>query len=226
MEYKKLAKKNIKYYHLIEQIGKGATGKVWLAVDERKNELLAIKAIPNEYLKKEEGKTRIIEYYNSQCDFFITDARSQAAMENYDEALYMLLSIPNVCKDCYMRAQAEIPGMYKNKIDKECASYLTQARSAWMARGSADEARDAAMEASMLLSEINPNAECYDEALSFMKQIGKKMEEIDNREWEFVKRMEDHRHKEALSSINAAKEIEMAWAKNQPKTIYNIRTWW
>ena len=59
MEYKKLAKKNIKYYHLIEEIGKGATGKVWLSVDERKNELLAIKAIPNEYLKKEEGKVRI-----------------------------------------------------------------------------------------------------------------------------------------------------------------------
>ena len=59
MEYKKLAKKNIKYYHLIEEIGKGATGKVWLSVDERKNELLAIKAIPNEYLKKEEGNVRI-----------------------------------------------------------------------------------------------------------------------------------------------------------------------
>ena len=59
MEYKKLAKKNIKYYHLIEEIGKGATGKVWLSVDERKNELLAIKAIPNEYLKKEDGKVRI-----------------------------------------------------------------------------------------------------------------------------------------------------------------------
>ncbi len=59
MEYKKLAKKNIKYYHLIEEIGKGATGKVWLSVDERKNELLAIKAIPNEYLKKDEGKVRI-----------------------------------------------------------------------------------------------------------------------------------------------------------------------
>jgi len=59
MEYKKLAKKNIKYYHLIEEIGKGVTGKVWLSVDERKNELLAIKVIPNEYLKKEEGKVRI-----------------------------------------------------------------------------------------------------------------------------------------------------------------------
>ena len=59
MEYKKLSKKNIKYYHLIEEIGKGATGKVWLSVDERKNELLAIKAIPNGYLKKEEGSVRL-----------------------------------------------------------------------------------------------------------------------------------------------------------------------
>ena len=59
MNYKKLAIKNIKYYHLIEVIGKGATGKVYLSVDERKNELLAIKAIPNEYLKKEDGVVRI-----------------------------------------------------------------------------------------------------------------------------------------------------------------------
>ena len=59
MDYKAIAKKSVKYYHLIEEIGKGATGKVWLSVDERKNELLAIKAIPNEYLKKEEGAVRI-----------------------------------------------------------------------------------------------------------------------------------------------------------------------
>ena len=51
MEYKKIAKKSVKYYHLIEIIGEGATGKVWLSVDERKNELLAIKVIPAQYLK-------------------------------------------------------------------------------------------------------------------------------------------------------------------------------
>ena len=59
MEYKKLAKKAVKYYHLIEQIGKGATGTVWLSVDERKNELLAIKTIPNEFLKKDDGTIRL-----------------------------------------------------------------------------------------------------------------------------------------------------------------------
>lgn len=174
----------------------------------------------------EEGKTRIIEYYNSQCDFIITRAKSQAAMENYDEALYMLATIPDVCKDCFMKAQTELPGLYQSKINKECAMYLNQARSAWLSRGNAGNARDAAMEASLLLSQINPNADCYDDALALMKQIGKKMEEIDNREWDMLKRMEENRHKEALSSINAAKEIEMAWAKNQPKTIYNIKGWW
>ena len=59
MDYKKHAIKTIKFYHLIEVIGKGASGKVYLSVDERKNELLAIKAIPNEYLKKEDGVVRI-----------------------------------------------------------------------------------------------------------------------------------------------------------------------
>ena len=59
MEYKKIAKKSVKYYHLIEQLGKGATGTVWLSVDERKNELLAIKAIPNEFLKKDDGNVRL-----------------------------------------------------------------------------------------------------------------------------------------------------------------------
>ena len=59
MDYKKIAKKSVKYYHLIEQIGKGAIGTVWLSVDERKNELLAIKAIPNEFLKKDDGAVRL-----------------------------------------------------------------------------------------------------------------------------------------------------------------------
>ena len=103
---------------------------------------------------------------------------------------------------------------------------LNKARSAWMPRSSGENATDAAYEASQMLAEINPYADCYGEALDLMKQIGKKMEEIDNREWEFLKKMEENRHTEQLSAIKAAKEIEVARAKNQPKTIYNIRGWW
>lgn len=174
----------------------------------------------------EEGKTKIIEYYNSQCDFIITKAKSQATLENYDDALYQLVNIPEVCKDCFMKAQAELEGIYRSKINKECVMQLNKARAAWMPRPNAEDTRSAAMEASKMLAEINPYADCYDDALNLMKQIGKKMEEIDNREWEFLKKMEENRHTEQLSAIKAAKEIEVARAKNQPKTIYNIRGWW
>lgn len=55
MNYKKKSIKQIKYYHLVEEIGKGASAKVYLAVDDRKDELVAVKAIPMESLKKDRG---------------------------------------------------------------------------------------------------------------------------------------------------------------------------
>lgn len=173
----------------------------------------------------DEGKTKIIEYYNSQCDFLLAKAKSQATLENYDEAIYQLVNIPEVCKDCYMKAQSELAGIYSSKINKECAMLLNKARAAWVPRGNADDTRISALEASEILAEINPYADCYNEAITLMKQIGKKMEEIDNREWEFVKQMEQNRHQEELSSIRATKEIAIARAQNQPKTVYNV-IWW
>ncbi len=189
--------------------------------------LKAVKTNNSEFVAfLNEGKNKIIEYYNSQCDFLITKAKSQASMENYDEALYMLVNIPEVCKDCFMKAQSELAGIYQSKIDKECTMMLNKARAAWVPRGNADDTRAAAMEASEMLSVINPYAACYGDALELMKQIGKKMEEIDKREWEFVKQMESNRHQEEMSAIKATKEIAIEQAKHQPQTIYKVYSWW
>ena len=208
--------------HTITSKGVGET--------EDKAYLAALKAVKtnNPDFKQflDEGKNKIIEYYNSQCDFLITKAKSQASMENYDEALYQLINIPEVCKDCFMKAQSEIEGIYRSKINKECIMQLNKARAAWVPRGNADDTRAAAMEASEMLAAINPYSNCYDEALELMKQIGKKMEEIDKREWEFLKQMESNRHEEELNAIKATKEIAIAQAKNQPKTVYKIYSWW
>lgn len=189
--------------------------------------LKAVKTNNSEFVAfLNEGKNKIIEYYNSQCDFLITKAKSQASMGNYDEALYMLVNIPEVCKDCFMKAQSELAGIYQSKIDKECTMMLNKARAAWVPRGNADDTRAAAMEASEMLSVINPYAACYGDALELMKQIGKKMEEIDKREWEFVKQMESNRHQEEMSAIKATKEIAIEQAKHQPQTIYKVYSWW
>lgn len=115
--------------------------------------------------------------------------------------------------------------IYQSKIDKECASLLTSARAAWVPRGSAEDSRESAIMASELLAQVNPNASCHGEALKLMNEIGAKMEALDKRDWEFRLKMEQHAHEENMSIINATKEVAVARAKNQPKTVYKIY-WW
>ena len=59
MNYKKRSIKQVSNYYLIEEIGSGASSKVYLAVDDRKDELVAIKAIPMQNLKKDNGEINL-----------------------------------------------------------------------------------------------------------------------------------------------------------------------
>ena len=59
MDYKKKSLKQVKSYFLVEEIGSGASAKVYLAVDDRKDELVAIKTIPMQNLKKDHGEINL-----------------------------------------------------------------------------------------------------------------------------------------------------------------------
>jgi hypothetical protein len=49
----------------------------------------------------ERGKTKIIEYYNSQCDFVLSKGKALQKQGNNEEAIKVLSSVPSVCKECY-----------------------------------------------------------------------------------------------------------------------------
>jgi len=49
----------------------------------------------------EKGKTKIIEYYNSQCDFVLSKGKALQKQGNNGEAIKVLKSVPSVCKECY-----------------------------------------------------------------------------------------------------------------------------
>tara|TARA_Y100000589_G_C27197483_1_gene647616 strand:- start:7182 stop:8264 length:1083 start_codon:yes stop_codon:yes gene_type:complete len=111
----------------------------------------------------EEGKNRIIEYYNSQCDFILKDADSAAGRKEFDKAIYSLISIPKVCKECYLIAQDVSITIYKLKMENECMENIAQAKGA-KAQNNWDLA------ASYLVS-ILPDVSCYVEAKSLLEEI-------------------------------------------------------
>lgn len=129
----------------------------------------------------ENGKNKIIEYYNSKCDFLIKEAQSLEAQSKFDEAIFKLMLIPDVSKDCYSNALEVVAPIYKKKIENDCQKLLTSAKGAW----ATTQDTDAATKATEYLGKIDPSASCYGEAKEFLKQIDKVMEQKLQRDWDF-----------------------------------------
>jgi len=60
----------------------------------------------------ERGKEKILEYYNTQCDFILKQAETLAGLEQYDEAMYLLSSVPLVSLECYNECMEKLPEIY------------------------------------------------------------------------------------------------------------------
>ncbi|MEE2954381.1 MAG: hypothetical protein VX347_04325 [Bacteroidota bacterium] len=109
------------------------------------------------------AREKIVEYYNSQCDFILKEAEASAGRKEFDEAIYTLVTIPQICKDCYMLAQDVTMKVYKMKMENECMEAIATARTAI--------AQDDYDRAAGYLSDILPDVSCYADAQALLKKI-------------------------------------------------------
>ena len=167
------------------------------------------------------AKTRIIEYYNSKCDFIIADAQALAKTQNYEAAIFKLMCVPDVCKDCYMKCTAAVEPIFQDYVDKEGAQLLAQAKAVW----SAGLDYDAAEKAAAILGQINPQSRAYPEAIELSNTIATRIRDLDQREWDFVLKQQQDDVDLQKAAIKAARDIGVAYGENQQPT-YNIVTWW
>jgi hypothetical protein len=235
----------------------------------------------------EKGKSKIIEYYNSKCDFILKQASSLSDQKSYDNALYVLSEVPEVCKTCYDGAMELAVKVYKAKVENECQLNITKAK-AFIAQDNWDEAaksvsnytpdmscyseikgilqsiQDHRCEVSLgkakgawasrdvettgaYLSEIPTDSKCYQEAEKVGNEVRAWVKEKDGREWKMIEKIQQDEldmrkkiqqdetdiRKEELDvrkkAISAARDVGVAYAKNQPRVVYNtrvIRTWY
>jgi hypothetical protein len=168
------------------------------------------------------GKNKIIEYYNTRCDFILKEAVVLESQSRYEEALYKLAAVPDVAA-CYDKAVTAMASVYKKYIDRECKVKLLNARTTWTASQNLDGANAAAN----ILGTIDPEAACYKEAVAFTQEIGKRVYELENREWNFKLQVQKDNTDIAKGQIGAYRDIAVAFANGQPQTLtYNILGWW
>ncbi len=173
---------------------------------------------PNYQSFIDKGKTKIIEYYNAQCDIIIREAKLMANMNKFDEAIWKLTSIPDACTDCWAKCMIAVAPIFQQKIDFECKTKLVEATNIW----NASQNWDAAQQAGALLANIDPKSSCFNESKALSDKIAKRILEVDKREWNFKYDKEIGLERDM---IKAYRDIGVAWGNGQPQNV-TYKTLW
>lgn len=161
----------------------------------------------------QEGKAKILAYYDHEADNIIKKAQYLATQKQYEEALSMVVTIPVQCKR-YDEALKAGLNIYQQYIDYQCDINIAKARTLWAAEQNATGAQKAGEYLALIL----PEAKCYGDASALVREIQAKV--LDD--WKFeMKQYQDGVDIEK-QKINAMREVGVAFGRGQQPTTTNI----
>jgi hypothetical protein len=152
----------------------------------------------------------------NDCQINISNAKAAMAANQWDEAIKFLAGYtPDI--PCY----SEVGVLVKEIQDHRCADALARAEAAWASRDAAGAAQ--------WLAEVSADSKCYADAQKLQKAVGDNLDAVAKQEWEFkLKQHQDEVNLEKMS-IQAIRDIGVAYAENQPTYVYNTTVydlWW
>ena len=159
----------------------------------------------------EEGKKRILSYYATNCERIKTKAQSLSNLQQYEEAIALLLSVPEECP-CYSEVLTLSEQIYKQYLDFRCEYILGMAKSAV---ATLDYEK-----AAYLISVINPASSCQKEAQKMLSTITTKMNEIEKRNWDMQVQIFKDNVKLKEKMIDGIRDIAVAYCSSQPQINY------
>lgn len=158
----------------------------------------------------ETGKTKIVQYYESKCQDIITKSESLVKMQNYEEALGLLQTVPEEVS-CYSKVQEKSIEAYKAYQNQKCAKQIQEAKTTLAANN-----YNAALE---ILSQIDPSATCFNESQTLMKNAESKIDAEEKKQWDLKMKVYGDNVALEKQRINAVKDIAVAYYKSKPTTV-------
>ncbi|MDR2814568.1 MAG: hypothetical protein LBB79_07965 [Prevotellaceae bacterium] len=204
------------------------------------NALKNIKVLDPAYKKLMDlGASKIVGYFNTQCDFVIKEAKTLANSQKYEEALWKLTSVPDVCADCWSKAMYEANTVFQQKIDRECKAIFAEATNIW----NSGQNPEAAEKVGAVLVTIDPSSSCFPKAIDLSNQIAQRIKELyeqdevakkedvafqremQEKELAFQRKMQEKSLAVEQERIKAYRDVGVAWAERQPQEIPYTAFW-
>jgi hypothetical protein len=204
------------------------TAIVLLGVGDNENKAFidAIKSIntKNKEIKEfvESGKSKIVTYYATQCEFILKQSNTLALQYKFEEAIYELMKVPEVCKDCYFKTKEEAVVIFNKKAASDCREKLKEAKLTWNAEPNESGAKRVAS----ILSDVIPSDDCKIEINQLAEEIKRKLEAEEKKQFEMNMLERKNQFELEQNRIAAIKEIALERAKNEPKTVTYNNIYW
>lgn len=161
----------------------------------------------------EKSKEKILQYYAARCEQIILEAKQQASNYDYQQAIYLLMQVPNIC-DCAEKCQTLMIEYYDAYTETTAVELLNDAKSKW---ASAPNAEGAAMAADVI-TQIPAGTKIQAELDALIAEINKKLREDEKRDWAFkMKQYEDEqaRQKREFQLRKQQQEADIAYRNRQ-----------
>ena len=160
------------------------------------------------------GKANMMKYYDTQYSNIIKEAKRLASLQQYEEALTMVLSIP-LCSKGGEQATAYGLELYKKYLNRLNLYVLNQARALW----AAGQDQATAYEVCALLAQIDPEASCYADAAKLLKEV--KSQVRSDIDFEMREKYHDEIKLER-ERISAMRAVGVACGNGQKPTTVNL----
>jgi hypothetical protein len=162
----------------------------------------------------ETGKNKIIKYYETKCEDIISKSDAFVKMQKFENALGLLMSVPEEVSSCYNQIQDKSIIAYKAYQTQKCSEQIQKAKTT-LASNNFIGALD-------ILSNIDPSATCFKEAQTIAKKAEEKVTTEEKKQWDFQMMQYSDEVNLKKQRINAIKDIAISYFKSQPTTVsYN-----
>lgn len=180
-----------------KEFGRVSLNAIGVGLNETKSYIMAFNSIKADNTQVgemlESAKNLIVKYYQSNAERILNEAKILADRGQYDEAIFILSTIPDVCGEEYSKSQTAVCSLYLKKINYEGAELLMKAKAAW-AESPDSEGAARAIE---YLDGIDVLASCNADVSILLNEITEKIKDDKKKEWEFMlKQYEDEKIRE------------------------------
>jgi len=140
----------------------------------------------------DKAKKKIVEYYEVRCSQIIKDAQKLASSNNFDEAIYQLMQVPDIC-NCSKDCQDLMIDYTIKRNNAIAAQMFNEAKARW----AASPTSKGASEVADIIAEIPTNSSSQKDIDALVRSINKKLRDDEKHQWEFkMKQYNDAQEKE------------------------------